>query len=69
MGLTEVFASYFPGYAKFRSVTMILVILELVIPLIGVLWLYQFIYQENPTFSGDYMILKKSYPKKKYFLL
>lgn len=67
MGLTEVFASYFPGYAKFRSVTMILVILELVIPLIGVLWLYQFIYQENPTFSGDYMILKKSYPKKKVF--
>ena len=29
--------------------------------------MYQFIYQENPTFSGDYMILKKSYPKKKVF--
>ena len=67
MGLTELFASYFPGYAKFRSVTMILVILELVIPLIGVLWLYQFIYQENLTFSGDYTILKKSYPKNKVF--
>ena len=46
---------------------MILVILELVIPLIGILWLYQFIYQENLTFSGDYTIFKKSYPKKKYF--
>ena len=67
MGLTELFASYFPGYAKFRSVTMILVILELVIPLIGILWLYQFIYKDNLTLSGDYTVLKKSYSKKKVF--
>ena len=48
---------------------MILVILELVIPLIAVLWLYQFIYQENLTFSGDYTMLKNLIPRKKYFLV
>ena len=67
MGFTELFASYFPGYAKFRSVTMILVILELVIPLIGILWLYQFIYKDNLSLSGDYMVLKNSYSKKRVF--
>ena len=69
MGFTELFASYFPGYAKFRSVTMILVILELVIPLIGILWLYQFIYKDNLSLSGDYMVLKNSYSKKKSILV
>lgn len=42
MFLTNLFADFFPGYSKFRSVTMILVIAELIVPLIGVLWFYQF---------------------------
>ena len=42
MFLTNLFADFFPGYSKFRSVTMILVIAELIVPMIGILWLFQF---------------------------
>ena len=42
MFLTKLFADFFPGYSKFRSVTMILVIAELILPLVGILWLFQF---------------------------
>tara|TARA_B110000971_G_scaffold68309_1_gene70049 strand:+ start:862 stop:3612 length:2751 start_codon:yes stop_codon:yes gene_type:complete len=51
MFLTQLFADYFPGYSKFRSVTMILVIVEIIIPLIGVMWLYQFV--ENTQLSNS----------------
>ena len=37
MGLTDLFLNYFPGYNKFRAVTMILVIAELTMPLLGFL--------------------------------
>ena len=37
MPFTDFFISFFPGYDKFRSVTMILVIAELCIPLLGML--------------------------------
>ncbi|HTA61675.1 MAG TPA: YfhO family protein, partial [Bacteroidia bacterium] len=37
MWFTDVFFDYFPGYNKFRSITMILVIAELTIPLLAVL--------------------------------
>jgi hypothetical protein len=37
MPLTNLFIDYFPGYNKFRSVTMILVISQFCIPLLGVL--------------------------------
>ncbi|HPT20974.1 MAG TPA: YfhO family protein [Bacteroidales bacterium] len=37
MPLTNIFLNYFPGYNKFRAVTMILVIAEFCIPLLGVL--------------------------------
>ena len=37
MPLTNIFINYFPGYNKFRAVTMILVIAELCIPLLGIL--------------------------------
>ena len=39
MGLTEFFIDYVPGYDKLRAVTIILVIAELCIPLMGVLFL------------------------------
>jgi cbb3-type cytochrome oxidase subunit 3 len=39
MWFTNIFFDYFPGYNKFRSVTMILVIAELTIPLLAVLGL------------------------------
>jgi hypothetical protein len=37
MPLTNVFLDFFPGYNKFRAVTMILVIAEFCIPLLGIL--------------------------------
>jgi hypothetical protein len=37
MPLTSLFFNYFPGYNKFRAVTMILVIAEFCIPLLGIL--------------------------------
>ena len=39
MGLTELFFNYFPMYNKFRTVSMILVIVEWTIPLLGALTL------------------------------
>mgnify|MGYP000134803454 CR=1 FL=1 len=39
MGLTDFFLDYIPGYNKFRAVTIILSIVELVIPLLAVLFL------------------------------
>ena len=47
MFLTNLFADFFPGYSKFRSVTMILVIAELIVPMIGILWLFQFVENKN----------------------
>ncbi len=37
MAFTDFFLSYLPGYNKFRAVTMILVIAELTMPLLGIL--------------------------------
>jgi len=37
MGLTDLFLHYLPGYNKFRAVTMILVIAEFTMPLLGIL--------------------------------
>ena len=37
MWLTNLFLEYFPGYNKFRAVSMILVIAEFTIPLLGFL--------------------------------
>lgn len=42
MALTDFFFSYVPGYNKFRSVTMILVIAEFAMPLLGMIALKQF---------------------------
>ena len=35
MPLTDLFLDYFPGYNKFRAVSMILVIAEFTLPLLG----------------------------------
>lgn len=42
MPLTDFFIDNFPGYNKFRTVTIILVLLELCLPVIGVLLLQKF---------------------------
>ena len=46
MGLTDFFIDNVPGYNKFRTVTIILVLVELIVPLIGVLFLNQ-LYKEE----------------------
>lgn len=43
MWLTDLFLDYVPGYNKFRTVSMILVIAELTIPLLGLLALKEFV--------------------------
>ena len=53
MWLTDIFLDYVPGYNKFRSVSMILVIAELTIPLLGFLALKE-ILSEN-TENEDMM--------------
>jgi hypothetical protein len=48
MPLTNLFIDYFPGYNKFRSVTFILIIAQLCIPLLGVLALKEVYYSDAP---------------------
>ena len=43
MGLTNFFIDHIPGYNKFRTVTIILVLVELIVPFLGVLFLDQLI--------------------------
>ena len=47
MGLTDLFLDYFPGYNKFRAVSMILIIAEFTIPLLGFLALNRFLNSEK----------------------
>jgi hypothetical protein len=46
MGLTDFFIEYLPGYNKFRTVTIILVLIELCVPLMAVLLLER-LYRER----------------------
>ena len=43
MGFTDFFLDYLPGYNKFRAVTIILAVVEFIIPLLGVLFLHKLI--------------------------
>ena len=56
MPLTNLFIDYFPGYNKFRAVTMTLVISQFCIPLLGVLALKEF-FQDS---AGSFKRLLKS---------
>ena len=47
MGLTNFFIDHVPAYNKFRAVTMILIIVELTIPVMGVLFLNELIKQRE----------------------
>ena len=58
MGLTDFFIDYIPGYNKFRTVTIILVLVELCIPVLGILFLDMLI-KERESFKE----------KKKQFLI
>lgn len=43
MPLTDFMLDHFPGYNKFRAVKMILVIVDFLLPLLGIIALYQFV--------------------------
>ncbi|MBM77584.1 MAG: hypothetical protein CL846_03820 [Crocinitomicaceae bacterium] len=48
--LTDFFWEYMPAYNKFRAVTIILVMVQLVFPLLGCLWLKE-VFEEKDYFS------------------
>ncbi|MGC9470992.1 MAG: YfhO family protein [Bacteroidales bacterium] len=50
--LSDLFIDYFPGYSKFRTVSMILVVMELVVPLLGFLAVKQIV--EGKTGKDDF---------------
>jgi len=47
MSLTDLFLDYFPGYNKFRAVSMILVIAEFTLPLLGFVALNKFLFNDS----------------------
>lgn len=59
MILSELFIDYFPGYNKFRTVSMTLVIAQLTIPLLAVLGLKEVLTKRSPDEFIGY--LKKSF--------
>ena len=59
MPLTDFFLDYFPGYNKFRAVSMILVIAEFTIPLLAILGLNKFINSESR--ESNYKKLKNAF--------
>lgn len=58
MFFTDLFLDYFPGYDKFRSVSMILIIAEFAMPLLGVVALKQFIenFEDKARFMKAFKI-------------
>ncbi|MHB8261404.1 MAG: YfhO family protein [Bacteroidia bacterium] len=66
MWFTDIFFDYFPGYNKFRSISMILVIAELTIPLLAVLAL-QKIYESTATTQVS--IGKKTMPINRVLII
>ncbi len=62
MPLTDFFLDYFPGYNKFRAVSMILIIAEFTIPLLGFLALNKFLVSKHSE-------LEKKKPLKLAFYL
>ena len=53
MPLTDLFLDYFPGYNKFRAVSMILVIAEFTIPLLGFIALNKFLSKKDENYETD----------------
>ena len=68
MWLTDIFWDHVPVYNKFRAVTIILVMVELILPIVGFLWLRD-VLKNKEAFRGTYKIFgKKEVESKKLFL-
>ena len=62
MPLTDLFLDYFPGYNKFRAVSMILIIAEFTIPFLAFIALNRFLIKDNdPITISKEKILNYSY--------
>lgn len=59
MGLTDFFIDYVPGYNKFRTVTIILVIVELTVAVMGVLFLNELI-KNRKEIKKEHMLIAVS---------
>jgi len=53
MPLTDLFLDYFPGYNKFRAVSMILVIAEFTLPLLGFVALNKFLSEKDEDYETN----------------
>ncbi|MBC8510885.1 MAG: hypothetical protein H8D33_04400, partial [Cryomorphaceae bacterium] len=53
MPLTDLFLDYFPGYNKFRAVSMILVVAEFTLPLLGFVALNTFLLEKDEDYDTD----------------
>ena len=53
MPLTDLFLDYFPGYNKFRAVSMILVVAEFTLPLLGFIALNKFLLEKDDDYETD----------------
>jgi hypothetical protein len=69
MGLTSFFMDYFPGYNKFRAVSMILIVAELTIPLLAVLALDKFIKSSAKNEQFTLPFLKNQIDLKKILII
>ena len=57
MPLTEFFLDYFPGYNKFRAVSMILVIAEFTLPLLAFIALHKFLFDKDKFIEKDSKVI------------
>ena len=58
--LTNLFLDYFPLYNKFRTVSMILVIIQFTIPLLAIIGFNQFVYSDLNYSKKAYILIKSS---------
>ena len=68
MPLTEFFLDYFPGYNKFRAVSMILIIAEFTIPLLGFIALDKFLFDKDKLIK-DIKIEKIRVAKLSFYIV
>jgi len=68
MALTSVFMDYVPGYNKFRAVSMIMVIPELILPLLAILGVSELLKHKSWADLIHVPLLKKQVPLKKVLI-
>ncbi len=67
MGLTSFFMDYVPGYNKFRAVSMIMIVPELILPLLAILAMQELI--KLKSWDEKFRVFKKDISAKRLILL